>query len=254
MCRGPWWWRGLWAAARREQAASPATAARAAGSCLALAEIAVEFADSARAGLNTCSRVVCPSGTAVGYEKHAGAFVRSHRALSKYRRLKISWGVLSCSSTSWLSLQGAFAPRVWVKMFICYQPLVPEVGREAKLPLRIDSEDLLGIVQLCFQNVLTYLHNKTNQNNINSSGELLDCSGCVWQWVFMSFSQYRQNLNTTEILNTTTPWYPWQTACCFSCLLGKGDGLAAVQLEQMLVKQQTKKKSTRVDLSFCHIE
>lgn len=144
--------------------------------------------------------------------------------------------------------------RVWVKMFICYQPLVPEVGREAKLPLRIDSEDLLGIVQLCFQNVLTYLHNKTNQNNINGSGELLDCSGCVWQWVFMSFSQYRQNLNTTEILNTTTPWYPWQTACCFSCLLGKGDGLAAVQLEQMLVKQQTKKKSTRVDLSFCHIE
>lgn len=51
---------------------------------------------------------------------------------------------------------------------------MPEVEREAKLPLRIDSEDLLGVVQLCFQNVLTYLHNKTNQNNINGSGELLD--------------------------------------------------------------------------------
>lgn len=62
---------------------------KALGSCLALAEIVVEFADSARRELNTCSQVVCPISTAVGYEKHARAFIRDNRALLNYCKLKI---------------------------------------------------------------------------------------------------------------------------------------------------------------------
>lgn len=62
-------WRGHWAVARSEalhpcgleQDALLGAAAKALGSCLALAEIIVEFADSARRELNTCSQVVCVS-------------------------------------------------------------------------------------------------------------------------------------------------------------------------------------------------
>jgi len=44
-----------------EPAALLCAAAKALGSCLTLAEIVVEFADSARRELNTCSQTVCPS-------------------------------------------------------------------------------------------------------------------------------------------------------------------------------------------------
>lgn len=86
-----------WVAARREalhpcgpeRATSLCAAAKALGSCPPLAEIIVEFADSARRQLNTCSQVVCPISTAVGYEKHAGAFICNNRALLKYCKLKM---------------------------------------------------------------------------------------------------------------------------------------------------------------------
>lgn len=86
-----------------QPAASLGAAARALGSCLALAEIVVEFADSARRELNTCSQVVRPISTAVGYEKHARAFICNNRALLKYCKLKIFRVILS-NSTSLLSL------------------------------------------------------------------------------------------------------------------------------------------------------
>lgn len=75
--------------------ASLPAAAKALGSCLALAEIVVEFADSARRELNTCSQVVCPISTAVGYEKDAGAFIRHNRPLLKYCKLIIFQVTLS---------------------------------------------------------------------------------------------------------------------------------------------------------------
>lgn len=86
-----------WVAARREalhpcgleRATSLCAAPKALGSCPPLAEIIVEFADSARHQLNTCSQVVCPISTAVGYEKHARAFICNNRALLKYCKLKM---------------------------------------------------------------------------------------------------------------------------------------------------------------------
>lgn len=83
--------RGRWALARLKAlhpcglvwATLLPAAAKALGSCLALAEIIVEFADSARCELNACSQVVRPISTAVGYEKHARAFICNNRALLK---------------------------------------------------------------------------------------------------------------------------------------------------------------------------
>lgn len=160
-----------------------------------------------------------------------------------------------CSSTSWLSLQGAFAPRVWVKMFICYQPLVPEVEREAKLPLRIDSEDLLGVVQLCFQNVLTYLHNKTNQNNINGSGELLDAGlqrlhlAVGIHVIFPTQAKPKHYRDLTRydpmipVANSLLLLLPFGERGQFGCSsVGTNAG------------ETTDNKSTQVNLSFCHIE
>lgn len=66
-----------------ERATLLPAAAKALGSCLALAEIVVEFADSARCELNTHSQVVRPISTAVGCEKHARAFICNNRALLK---------------------------------------------------------------------------------------------------------------------------------------------------------------------------
>lgn len=100
-----------------EQGASLPAAAKALGSCLALAEIIVEFADSARHNLNTCSQVLHPIRTAVGYEKHAVAFVCNNTALLEYCKLTIIWAIL-WSSTPLLSLQGALFPCAPVKMFI----------------------------------------------------------------------------------------------------------------------------------------
>lgn len=218
------WWRGCWAAARHEapqphsleRAASPNAAAAALGSCLALAEIAVEFADSARAELSTCSQVLWPIGTAAGYEKHARAFIPNNWALSEYCELK-TVGVVLSWSTSLLSFQGAFAPRASVKMFIYYwllrQRWRGRLNFPSVLPVRVNWH--------CPAVLSKYSDLFTQQNRSEQNKRLWWNTECCFVAVTfgsgygLHFFIRRQNQNAAETLSINRQW----VACFF---WGKG--------------------------------